>query len=202
MIARLSSISGYRRYFAEAFGSDSITADAIAAALSAYVRTRMSGNAPYDRWAYGREPRAISVQAQDGKDIFFFKGRCGMCHASFNFSDRDFHNVGVGWDSTRQAFADEGRALVTRAAADRGRFKMPGLREVEQHPPYMHDGSLRTLHDVVNFYNRSGTPPPGLSARLRRPLGLTPAEVDAVVAFLRTLNGEGYQDRSPRHFPQ
>jgi cytochrome c peroxidase len=200
MVTRLSAISGYRRYFAEAFGSEIITADRVAAALADYVRTRMSGNAPYDRWAYGRDPGAISVEAQQGSDIFFFKGRCAMCHAGFNFSDGLFHNVGVGWNSQAQTFADEGRGTVTHAARDRGRFKTPGLRDVEKHRPYMHDGSLATLRDVVEFYNRGGIPNPWLSGRIS-PLGLTPGEVDAVVAFLRVLNGEGYQDQLPRYFP-
>ncbi|MFM8536139.1 MAG: hypothetical protein ACKOEC_21595 [Acidimicrobiia bacterium] len=81
-----------------------------------------------------------------------------------------------------------------------GAFKTPGLRDVEKHPPYMHDGSLATLKDVVEFYNRGGHP----EVRNGRiaPLGLSQADVDAVVAFLKALNGEGYQDRAPRLFAQ
>jgi cytochrome c peroxidase len=201
MIARLSAVRGYGPYFSEAFSSNTITSERIAAALADFVRMRRSGNAPYDRWAYGRDARAMSVEAQRGMDIFFFKGRCGMCHAGFNFSDGLFHNLGVGWNSDTGTFADEGRAAVSHSPGDRGAFKTPGLRDVEQHPPYMHDGSLATLRDVVEFYNRGGTPNPGKSGRIV-PLGLTREEVDAVVAFLHTLNGEGYQDRPPRHFPQ
>jgi cytochrome c peroxidase len=201
MIGRLSSIPGYGRYFREAFGSETITEERVASALADFVRTRMSGNAPYDRWAYGRDGRAMSVEAQRGSDIFFFTGRCAVCHAGFNFSDGLFHNLGVGWNPNTQAFVDEGRAAVSHAPRDRGAFKTPGLREVEKHPPYMHDGSLATLRDVVEFYNRGGVPNPARSGRIR-PLGLTREEVDALVAFLHTLNGEGYQDRPPRHFPQ
>lgn len=201
MINRLSNIQGYRKYFVEAFGANTITADHVASALAEFVRTRVSGNAPYDRWAYGKEGRAMSVQAQQGSDIFFFKGRCGVCHAGFNFSDGLFHNLGIGWNPETKSFSDEGRMAVSHSQADAGRFKTPGLRDVAKHAPYMHDGSLATLRDVVEFYNRGGNPNPWRSQRLG-PLGLTQEEVDAVVAFLHALDGEGYQDRAPRHFPQ
>ena len=91
---------------------------------------------------------------------------------------------------------------MTQAAGDRGRFKTPGLRDVDRRAPYMHDGSLKTLRDVVEFYNRGGIQNPWLTRRLRRPLELTTEEIEALVAFLRTLNGEGYQDRGPSVFPQ
>jgi len=201
MLGRLSEIEGYGKYFEEAFGSPGVTVDRVAAALADFVRTRRSGNAPYDRWAYGRDPRALTDEAQRGSEIFFFSGRCATCHAGFNFSDGLFHNLGVGWNPTTQTFADEGRLAVSHEPQDRGRFKTPGLREVDRHPPYMHDGSLATLRDVVEFYNRGGNRNPGLSARIR-PLGLSEQDVVALIAFLRSLNGEGYQDRAPRHFPE
>lgn len=201
MLDRLSNISGYSRYFAATFGSPSVTTERVAAALADYVRTRRSGNAPYDRWAYGREVKAMSAEAQRGSEIFFFRGRCASCHAGFNFSDGLFHNLGVGWNAQSSTFADVGRLAVSHEPSDLGRFKTPGLRDVEKHPPYMHDGSLATLRDVVEFYNRGGNANPGLSKRIV-PLGLSSEDKDALVTFLRMLNGEGYEDRPPRHFPQ
>jgi cytochrome c peroxidase len=199
MINRLSNIPGYRRYFVEAFGSNTITPDQVASALADYVRTRASGNAPYDKWAYGRDGKAMSAQQQRGSEIFFFKGRCATCHAGFNFSDGRFYNIGIGWDAVTKAPADVGRAAISHQSRDRGAFKTPGLREAALHPPYMHDGSLATLRDVVEFYNKGGVP--GLNERIR-PLGLSKEEMDALVAFLHALNGEGFKDQAPRRFPQ
>ena len=201
MLERFADIGGYARYFEEAFGSPGVTVGRVAASLADFVRTRKSGNAPYDRWAYGRDPRALTPEAQRGSEIFFFSGRCATCHAGFNFSDGLFHNLGVGWNPSTLTFADDGRLAVSHEPQDRGRFKTPGLREVDKHAPYMHDGSLATLRDVVEFYNRGGNRNPGLSARIR-PLGLSPTDIEALVAFLRSLNGEGYQDRAPRYFPE
>lgn len=202
MVERFSAIAGYRPYFREAFGADDITGERVAAALADYVRTRMSGNAPYDRWAYGRDSRALSEQAQRGSEVFFFSGQCATCHAGFNFSDGRFHNLGVGWNAASQSFADDGRALVTGDARDRGKFKTPGLRDVSKRAPYMHDGSLATLREVVEFYSRGGVANPRRSGRLQRPLRLTPIQLDDLVAFLQALDGEGYHDQPPRHFPR
>jgi cytochrome c peroxidase len=201
MVSRLSGIRGYAPYFEEAFGSRDITKERVASALAEYVRSRRSGNAPYDRWAYGRDSAAMSREAQEGSEIFFFTGRCAVCHAGFNFSDGRFHNLGVGWDEATKTFRDEGRAAVSNRGGDVGKFKTPGLRDVEKRPPYMHDGSLKTLREVVEFYNRGGVKNPFLSGRIR-PLGMTESQIDAVVSFLRALSGEGYEDRPPRFFPQ
>ena len=201
LVDRLSAMQGYRPYFREAFGSDDVTRERVASALSEYVRTRMSGNAPYDRWSYAGEGGAMSAEAKRGSEIFFFSGRCAVCHAGFNFSDGRFHNLGVGWNEASRSFKDEGRFAVSHNPRDRGAFKTPGLREVSKHAPYMHDGSLATLRDVVEFYNRGGAANPNLSGRIR-PIGLAPADVDALVAFLKTLDGEGYQDHPPRFFPR
>jgi cytochrome c peroxidase len=201
MVQRFSGISGYAPYFREAFGSAAITRERVAAALADYVRTRMSGNSAYDKWAYGRDGRALSEQAQRGSELFFFTGRCAVCHAGFNFSDGRFHSLGIGWNAETQAFADEGRALVTGDARDRGAFKTPGLRDVSKRAPYMHDGSLKTLREVVEFYNRGASGPNAGRGRLM-PLRLAAAQIDELVAFLQSLDGEGYQDQPPRYFPR
>jgi len=201
MITRFAGIDGYRKYFNDAFGSDDITTERIAAALAEFVRTRRSGNSRYDRWSYGKDARALTREEQHGSEIFFFNGRCATCHAGFNFSDGLFNNIGIGWDSKTRTFKDEGRFAVTKNPRDMGAFKTPGLRDVDKRAPYMHDGSLKTLREVVEFYNRGGNPDAPRNARVV-PLNLSQGDVDSVVAFLKSLDGEGYQDRPPRFFPR
>ena len=201
LLERVTAVRGYRPYFREAFGSTEVTLERVSAALADYVRTLKSGNAPYDRWRYGGDRRSMSVQAQRGSELFFLNGRCAMCHAGFNFSDGRFHNLGIGWNAATRSFADEGRALVTGAARDRGAFKTPALRDVSKHAPYMHDGSLATLRDVVEFYNRGGHANPGRSGRLG-PLGFNADQINDLVAFLQSLDSEGDVERPPRLFPR
>jgi cytochrome c peroxidase len=208
MIATLSRVQGYRRYFKDAFGTEEITKERVAHAIADYERTRMSGNAPYDRWRMKRDQGAVSQQVKDGYELFFNKARCNQCHLGNNFTDSNFHNLGVGWDPKTKTFSDEGRWVVTKGTADegfaetdRGRFKTPTLREVTKHAPYMHDGSIATLREVVEFYNRGGNKNPYLDPKIE-PLELTPREVDALVEFMKALEGEGYQDTAPKTFPQ
>jgi cytochrome c peroxidase len=201
MIAGLARIQGYKPYFREAFGTDAITKERVAQALADYERTRVSGNSPYDRWRFNRDQAAVPAAAKLGREVFFDKANCVQCHVGSNFTDSKFHNIGIAWNPQRRAFADDGRFVVTKKTEDRGAFKTPTLREVARRAPYMHDGSVATLRDVVEFYNRGGRSNPNLSVRIK-PLNLTPVEVDALVAFLESLSGEGYQDRAPANFPQ
>jgi cytochrome c peroxidase len=201
MIAGLAKIQGYKPYFREAFGSDEITKERVAQALADYERTRRSGNSPYDRWRFNRDQSAVPAAAKLGHELFFDKAACVQCHVGSNFTDSQFYNVGIGWDPRRRTFADEGRFVVTKRKEDLGAFKTPTLREVARRAPYMHDGSVPTLRDVVEHYNKGGRPNPNLSVRIK-PLKLTPTEVDALVAFLESLSGEGYQDEAPARFPQ
>ena len=198
---KVTAIEGYRPYFRSAFGSDAITGVLIAKAIVAYERTRMSGNSPWDRWRYERDETAVSDQAKQGHELFFGKAKCRQCHAGNNFTDSKFHNLGVGWDPVTKTFSDEGRFVVTKNEADRGSFKTPTLRDVTKHAPYLHDGSVATLREVVEVYNRGGHKNPYLDVKME-PLGLSANEVDAIVAFLQSLEGEGYQDKAPQAFPQ
>jgi cytochrome c peroxidase len=201
MLETLTRIEGYRRYFNEAFGSGAITADRVARALADYERTRMSGNSPWDRWRQLRDEDAVSEQVKQGHELFFGKAACNQCHLGNNFTDSRFHNLGIGWNEKAGQFADEGRYLVTGEQDDRGAFKTPTLRESTRRAPYMHDGSIGTLRAVIELYNQGGIPNPYLAPQIE-PLGLTDTEIDALVAFLEALDGEGYQDTPPRHFPQ
>ena len=129
------------------------------------------------------------------------KGLCATCHVGTSFTDSRYHNLGIGWDPANEGFADEGRFAITGEDVDLGAFKTPGLRETHLHPPYMHDGSLATLEDVVDHYVQGGTPNPWLSPKMK-PLDLDEAEQAALVAFMEALAGAGWQDTPPALFPR
>jgi cytochrome c peroxidase len=200
LVTTLMKIREYGPYFAASFGTPGITAGRVAQAIAAYERTRVSGNSPWDRWRRNGDQSAVSEQVKRGHDLFFGKARCNQCHFGATFTDASFHNLGVGWDDRTRSFADVGRSAVTKEPLDTGAFRTPTLRDVTKHAPYMHDGSLGTLRDVIALYNRGGNRNPHLDSRLQ-PLHLVDEEIDALIAFLRALDGEGYQDRAPALFP-
>jgi cytochrome c peroxidase len=184
IVRRLRSRADYRRLFRRAFGSEDILIERVAAALASFQRTLVSGGSAFDRYAMLGDSSALDVEARRGLELFRGKGRCSLCHDGLLLSDERFHNTGVAWRDG--AFRDSGRALVTGRLEDVGAFRTPTLRDVDRTAPYMHDGSLATLEDVVEFYVRGGTPNPGLDPALR-PLALDPAERRALVVFLRAL---------------
>ncbi len=146
-------------------------------ALASYVRTIRSGDSRFDRYAAGKQ-NALSEIEKQGLALFRGKARCSSCHAGPNFTDENFHNSGIAWKDGK--LADEG--------AGEGKFKVPTLREAARTAPYMHDGSLATLEEVVEYYDRGGNQNPALDEDLR-PLHLTAEEKQALVAFLHTLSG-------------
>jgi cytochrome c peroxidase len=202
MIETLSRVQGYKPYFMGAFGTADITKERVAQAIADYERTRVSGNSPYDRWRFNHEQNAVPAAAKRGHDLFFDTAGCAACHTGSSFSDSLFHNLGVGWDPQKRTFKDEGRFAVTKKDEDRGAFKTPVLRDVSKHAPYMHDGSIATLREVVELYNKGGIANPYLTRGRLKPLGLKDEDVDAIVAFLQSLDGQGYQDTPPKTFPQ
>jgi len=163
----------------------------LAAALASYVRTILSGNAPLDRYLNG-DREALSAEARRGLNLFRGKANCTACHVGPNFTDERFHNTGVAWREGQ--LRDPGRFAVTGKEADRGAFKTPTLREIARTAPYMHDGSIATLEDVIEFYNRGGNPNAYRDPELR-PLNLNTEEKQALVAFLRALSGALRQGR-------
>lgn len=154
-------------------------------ALASYVRSILSGDSPFDRFVTG-DRAALSPLQQTGLRIFRGRGNCTACHVGPTFSDERTHNTGAAWRDGR--LHDDGRSIVTGKADDRGAFKTPTLRDVARTAPYMHDGSLGTLEDVVRFYDEGGRANPNLDTEIR-PLRLTTSEKRALVAFLRSLSG-------------
>jgi cytochrome c peroxidase len=170
---------------AEAESRVGLDATTISRALASYVRSVLSGDAPYDRFING-DRRALSHEQQRGLQVFRGKGNCTACHVGPTLSDERLHNTGVAWRGG--TFTDPGRFAVTNRPEDRGAFKTPTLREVARTSPYMHDGSLQTLEEVVDFYSEGGRSNPAQDPEIR-PLKLTSAEKRALVAFLKSLSG-------------
>ena len=184
VVQHLGAIPAYQEQFRKVFGAD-LNPQGVAKAIAAYVRTILSGNAPYDRFRAG-ETGALSPAALRGLTLFEGKARCVRCHTGFNFTDEGYHNIGVGMD---KANPDLGRHTVTKIETDRGAFKTPTLRDVAKRGPYMHDGSENTLEGVVTFYNHGGRKNLWLSQEIQ-PLSLTVQEQTDLVVFLQALTGE------------
>jgi cytochrome c peroxidase len=197
LVERLNKVEGYRQQFQKVFGSD-VTADGVAKALASFERTILSGNTPYDRYKAG-DKTALSPAAERGMNIFFNKAFCSACHSGPNFTDGAFHNIGVGMDKKAP---DMGRETVSKLLGDRGSFKTPTLREISRTAPYMHDGSLKTLEDVIEYYRKGGVANPQLDEEIF-PLKVTDEEKKDLITFLKEgLSSPDYPMVEPPTLPK
>ena len=187
-VERLKRKSRYRKMFQQAFHREPNGED-LARALASYVRTIYSGDSPFDRYIYGKRG-ALTDQQRRGLRIFRGKGNCTACHIGPTLTDEDFHNTGVAWRNGK--IQDKGRFTVTGKLEDQGAFKTPTLREVSRTAPYMHDGSLATLQDVINFYGDGGRKNPHLDEEIQ-PRNLNIQEKKDLLAFLQSLTGKVHQ---------
>jgi cytochrome c peroxidase len=196
VVARLTNMPGYRTQFQAIFHSDP-TLPLVGKAIASYERTLVSTNSPFDRYVQG-DKKALTDDQKAGLGLFIGKANCTACHNGVNFTDNQFHNLGT--HDGRAGEPDPGRFAVTKKEEDRGCFKTPTLRGVSLTAPFMHDGSLATLKDVVAYYNRGGGKDPNKS-KLILELGLTEKEQDQLVAFMQTLVGD-MPDASPPTLPE
>ena len=210
IIDRLRTIPGYVEQFKRVFGTE-VTLDGIAKAIATFERVNaLSGASAYDKYQDNATPdhnKSLTESQKRGMVLFGLqlnaddefksdavrgKASCTKCHASFNFTDEQFHNLGVGWDAKQSAFKDTGRWAVTptgaKNPAELGSFKTPTCRDVERTPPYMHDGSEPTLEAVIEYYDRGGNPNPALDKDIK-PLKLTKQEKADLVSFMKALTG-------------
>lgn len=170
----------YPQIFQEAFGTPGVTGARIAMAIATYERTQFSNQAPIDSF-FGGQPGALTQLEQQGLNVFNSpQANCVVCHAGNLFTNQTFRYIGV-----RPTNEDVGRFAVTNNPGDLGRMRVPSLRNVELRGPYFHNGSMRTLEDVVAFYNRGGDFDAPNKDPLIRPLGLSQQQRTALVAFLR-----------------
>ncbi len=210
----------YLEKFAEVFGisKDQITAEHIAKAIASFERTVINGNSLFDQYFYGRKREVLSESAARGSRIFRRKGNCSNCHEmnwkNAFFSDNNFYNIGVGSKKlnpvlddflrkirsgvdpekvnlTAQQRSELGRFNVTKIIADIGKFKTPSLRNVALTGPYMHDGSIASLEEVIDYYDKGGDDNQFKDSAIF-PLKLTDQEKKDLVAFLRSLTSSSY----------
>ncbi len=197
IVERLSAVPGYRKDFQEVFGGTP-SLDSVVKAISAFERTLVTPDSRFDRYASG-DKQALTDQEKRGLVLFFGKAACSECHQGPNFSDNKYHNLGALTVPGNPD--DQGRFEITQKAEDRGAFKTPTVRNVALTGPYMHDGSLKTLEDVIEFYDRGGDGGPNKSKLVYR-LELSQQEKADLVAFLKSLTGTVPQVQAPVPYPE
>src|SRR5699024_720365 len=180
LAGKLSDVDGYPEMFAEAFGED-ITIDNIAKALAAYERTIVIEDTPFDQFLEG-DYDALTEQEIEGMELFAGDAQCITCHNGPNLTDNEFYNIGLDSD-------DKGRMEITEDEADDGSFRTAGLYGVAHHAPYMHDGSLETLEEVIDFYDRGGDGHPNTSGLIDK-LNLEDAEKEDLITFIKVLSAD------------
>jgi len=202
VVERLTADARYRVAFEKAFGPGPITYEKVEKAIASFERTVVSGNSLFDRYFYGGDKSALSPSARRGLEVFRNrkKGNCAACHTIDEkyalFTDNKFHNIGVGADY-KGNYQDLGRYNVTRNEADKGAFRTPTLRNIAKTAPYMHDGSLKTLKDVVDFYVGGGNSNPHLDKEIHALDFLTGQQRADLRAFLESLTGEMPRNAGP-----
>jgi cytochrome c peroxidase len=193
-VSKIRNDPAYKTEFIKAFGPGTITLEEIEKSLASFERTLLSGNSPFDQYQFGGDKKALTPAAIRGLAIFTDPKRanCATCHTINEkyalFIDGKFHNTGVGVDGEGQ-FTDLGRYNETKLESDKGAFKTPTLRNVALSAPYMHDGSLKTLKDVVDFYVGGGNSNPYLDKEIKA-INLSGQDRADLVEFLRSLTGE------------
>jgi len=183
MVEKIKAIHGYEPMFARAYAGEGINEKVIAKAIATYERTLVSGTAPFDDWVNGRE-EAIPESAKRGFDVFNTKGLCVQCHTGWNFTDDGFHDIGIDDNDLGRGKVLPGIPAVLHA------FKTPTLRNVSQRGPYLHNGSEKTLPEVISLYNQGGSVKRDSVDINIRPLNLTASEMRDLNDFLLTLSSE------------
>lgn len=217
VIERLRQVPEYEQMFKEAYGG-APSYGKILNALAAYLQSLNSQEVGLDKYLTG-DKNALSPGAQKGLGLFKGKARCIQCHYGPMLTDESFHNLGVlenpevyedplrhitfrrffktlGVEGYHTLKKDVGRYALTKEEKDRGKFKTPSLREVAKTAPYMHNGTFKTLDEVVEFYNQGGGSDKDKESLLK-PLRLSEKEKKELVEFLKSLSGKSADEQAP-----
>jgi cytochrome c peroxidase len=179
VIRKLNNITAYRTAFKKAYNIDEITDQAMLRALTAYMSMIISAGSKYDEYRQGKT--SLSASELDGLSLF--RQKCAGCHSEPLFTDYSYKNNGL--DSV---FNDLGRETITNNSNDRGKFKVPSLRNVELTYPYMHDGRFWSLREVLDHYSNGIVISPSLDASLQHSIPMTIQEKESIIEFLKTLS--------------
>jgi len=217
-VATIAGIEGYRLEFEAIFGASGVTIDNVAKAIASFERCIVTGSSPFDYYeallpfsklsredfedmqkddkpTYARYQKLLALSKQHpmpasavrGRDLFFsMRVNCAACHVGANLTDEKYHNLGIGMEKPHP---DLGRYEQTKNEKEKGAFKTPTVRNVALSAPYMHDGSQKTLEEVVAWYNKGGHPNPYLDEKVK-PLKLTDQEQKDIVEFLKACTGD------------
>lgn len=193
-LGKLKEDPEYATLFRKAYGSKDIDLIRVEKALASFERTLLSGNSAFDRFQYGGDKNALTPAQLRGLVVFMNPagGNCAACHTlgakESLFTDGKFHNIGQGVKDDGD-FNDIGRYHETKIETDKGAFKTPTLRNIAQTAPYMHDGSIKTLPEVVDFYAGQGNSNPYLDPEIKK-IHMTPQDRSDLVEFLNALTGD------------
>lgn len=193
-VSKLAKDPVYRKMFTDAFGSKDVTLGRVERSLASFERTILSGDSAFDRFQYGGQPTALTPAQARGLALFInpIKGNCAACHTITPqyalFTDGKFHNIGIGVNDDG-TLKDAGRYHETTVKSDTGAFKTPTLRNIANTAPYMHDGSLQTLEQVVSFYAGQGNSNPYIDREIKT-IHLDGQERSDLVEFLKSLTGK------------
>lgn len=183
LVTELREIKGYSALFEKAYPGEGITEATIGKALATFERTIVSAyKAPFDRWLAG-DQKAMSRSAKNGFKLFDGKARCSVCHSGPNFTDGSFHNIGLNSGN------DVGRYEFVKVKVLKGAFKTPTLRNVSRTAPYMHNGELKTMEEVIDHYIDGAKGKPNLSPDMK-PVKLSGTEKADLIEFLNALSEE------------
>lgn len=180
-VANLSAIDGYKEWFSHVFPTEGVTAETIAKSIATFERTVVAGRAPFDRWVDG-DDTALSPAQKRGFALFVGKANCAACHSGWNFTDNKFHDTGLADDDIGRGKIEPENPKAQHA------FKTPTLRDIGRRAPYMHNGELATLNDVVMHYASGGVDRPSLDPFMK-PLDMSDRDISDLIAFLDSLTG-------------
>ncbi len=212
VVSRLKARPNYDKAFKAAFAGRRVSKELIGAALAAYERSLVAAGSPFDQWYFAKDENAISAEARAGFEVFKSSG-CSHCHEierdHAHFTDDSYRNTGIEWArvngqlGSAKTTPDLGRFEVTGREVDRYAFRVPTLRNVALTFPYMHDGSLASLRDVIDFYDGGNGDDPKRDSRLRK-LNLSELQKRRLLAFLESLSSANAetlatQARAPFH---